>query len=166
MDIKKFRARAARKKEKLTVFLEKFDRLVPPGLPALVAAADKEVWQEVQCMECANCCKTMTPILTPADNKRIAAHLGLTVAAFREQYLKQEEGTGDWVVKSQPCPLLKDNKCSIYEVRPSDCAHFPHHHKKPFDAYNDTFRNNLVHCPATLLLVEKLEKTITEQFEF
>ena len=98
--------------------------------------------------------------------KRIAGHLEMSVLDFKKKYLKVEDETGSVVIKSQPCPFLKRNKCSIYDVRPADCAQFPHHHKKPFDDYNETFRNNLIHCPATLLLVEKLEKTITSEFEF
>ena len=34
---------------------------------------------------------------------------------------------GDFVVRSTPCPFLgSDNLCSIYDVRPSDCARFPY----------------------------------------
>lgn len=166
VDIRKFRIAAGKKKRKLSEFLEKFDTVLPPGLSKLVIKADAEVWKEIDCTECANCCKTMTPIFNPADVKRIAGHLKLSVPNFKAEFLKQEEETENWVVKSQPCPMLKDNKCSIYEVRPSDCAHFPHHHRKPFDAYNDVYKANIVHCPATLMLVEKLEKSISEKFEF
>ena len=166
LDIKKFRVSAGKKKKKLSLFLDKFDNLVPPSMQKMVAKADKEVWQEIDCTECANCCKTMTPIFTPADTKRIAGYMNLSIAEFSKKYLKIEKESGSTVIKRQPCPLLKDNKCSVYEVRPSDCAEFPHHNKKPFDLYNDTFKANLVHCPATLLLVEKLEKTVTDNFEF
>jgi hypothetical protein len=51
-------------------------------------------------------------------------------------------------------------------VRPADCAEFPHHNKKPFDAYNDTFKNNLIHCPATLTLVDRLKKVIEKEYEW
>jgi len=166
MDLKKFQRTAARKKNILGEFLDKFDHVVPPGMTKIVAAADTEVWEEVKCMECANCCKTMTPIYTPADVKRIAGHLEMSLVEFRENYLVKEEDSGNWINKTMPCTFLKHDKCSIYEVRPADCAGFPHHSKKPFDAYNETFKNNLVHCPATLLLVDKLKKKIGAEFEF
>lgn len=166
MDLKKFRATAARKKDSLSAFLVKLDDIVPEDMPALVAKADAEVWKEVNCMECANCCKTMTPTFTKADVKRISAHVGMKPKEFMDKWLVKEEDSGDWINTTQPCQFLKDNMCSIYEVRPVDCAEFPHHNKKPFDLYNDTFTNNLVHCPATLTLVDKLKKVVEREYEW
>jgi hypothetical protein len=166
MDLKKFRVTASRKKRSLSLFLDKFDTLVPEDMPELAAAAEAEVWKEVNCMECANCCKKMTPTFLKSDIDRISTHLGLTRRQFRDKWLRKEEESGDWVNVSQPCQFLVDDKCSIYEVRPKDCAEFPHHNKKPFDLYNDTFKNNLGLCPATLLFVDKLKKVIEKDYEW
>lgn len=166
MDIKDFKRRASRKKTKLSAFLTKLDDIVPEDMPKLVAAVDKTVWQDIDCMSCANCCKTMTPTFTPKDISRISAHFGMTPKEFKDKWLEKEEDTGDWVNKKQPCQFLVDNKCSIYEIRPKDCAEFPHHNKKPFDLYNDTFIQNLDKCPATFTLVERLEKKVREEYEW
>lgn len=166
MDLEQFRARAARKKEKLSFFLDQFETLVPGNLPEIVAEADEAVWKETDCTTCANCCKTMTPTFTKTDIARIAAHLGMTEKEFKAKWLYKEKETGDWLNTTQPCQFLENNKCSIYEVRPADCAEFPHHNKKPFDDYYDTFRANLVHCPATLALVEKVKKRVTKEYEW
>ena len=166
MDIKKFRVRAARKKTELSAFLKKLDDIVPHDMPDLVTKTDATVWRDIDCTTCANCCKTMTPTFTKADMARISAHLGMDVKAFKTKWLMKEEESGDWVNTTQPCQFLEDNKCSIYEVRPADCAEFPHHNKKPFDLYNDTFTNNLVHCPATLTLVDRLKKVVERDYEW
>ena len=166
MDLKKFRVTAAKKKKSLTAFLTKLDKLVPEDMPTLVAEADASVWRDIDCMQCANCCKTMTPTFTPTDIRRISAHLGMSPKAFKDRWLRKEEDSGDWVNTTQPCQFLEDNKCSIYEVRPKDCAEFPHHNKKPFDLYNDTFTNNLEHCPATLTLIDRLKKRIEKEYEW
>src|SRR5580704_9723420 len=126
MDLKKFRITAARKNKSLSAFLDKFDELVPEDLPELVAREDATVWRDINCMDCANCCKTMTPTYTKADVKRISAHLDMKPKEFMDKWLIKEEGSGDWINKTQPCQFLADNKCSIYEVRPADCAAFPH----------------------------------------
>jgi len=165
MDLKKFRITAARKRKSLSVFLDKLDDLVPEDMPELVAKADTAMWAEVNCMECANCCKTMTPTFTKADVKRISAHLEMKPKEFAEKWLTKDD-SGDWINKTQPCQFLDGNKCSIYAVRPADCAEFPHHNKKPFDAYNETFKNNLIHCPATLNLVSRLKKVVEREYEF
>jgi len=166
MDLKKFKITAARKRKSLSVFLDKLDELVPEDLPELVAKEDAAVWREVHCMECANCCKTMTPTFTKADVKRISAHLDMKPKDFMDKWLVKEEDSGDWINTTQPCQFLVDNKCSIYEVRPEDCAQFPHHNKKPFDLYNDTFKNNLIHCPATLTLIDRLKKVVEKEYEW
>ena len=166
MDLKKFRLTAARKKKKLTAFLKKLDKIVPVDMPKLVADTDKKVWQDVDCTKCANCCKTMTPTFRKADVKRISEHLGMKPKEFVEKWLVKEEDTGDWVNKTQPCQFLKNNKCSIYEVRPKDCADFPHHNKKPFDDYNQTFIDNLQHCPATFQLIDRLKQRVEKEYEW
>lgn len=166
MNIRYFRARAAKKKEELSAFLDKLDHIVPEEMPALVERTEAQVWAKVNCTECANCCKTMTPTFKKADIIRIAAHLQMSPRDFRDKWLKKDEESGDWVNTTQPCQFLADNKCSIYEVRPRDCAEFPHHNKKPFDAYNETFKNNLTHCPATYLLIDRLKKTVERDYEW
>jgi Fe-S-cluster containining protein len=166
MDLKKFRIAASRKKAKLTEFLTKLDDIVPMDLPELVAEEDAKVWKNVDCMDCANCCKTMTPTFRRADVIRISKHLSMKPKEFVEKWLHKEEDTGDWVNNTQPCQFLVDNKCSIYEVRPADCAEFPHHNKKPFDAYNQTFIDNLPHCPATLQLVDRLKHRVEKEYEW
>jgi uncharacterized protein len=166
MDLQAFRKKAYRKKNKLTAFLAKLDEIVPEDMPKLVAAADRETWQEVDCTTCANCCKTMTPTFSKKDITRISTHLGMQPKAFVDKWLKQDEENGDWVNKLQPCQFLVDNKCSIYEVRPKDCAEFPHHNKKPFDLYNDTFTQNVYRCPATYTIVNKLMIRIENEYEW
>ncbi len=165
MDLQQFSKKAARKKTALNGFLNKLDEIVPKDINKIVAETDSTVWAEVNCTTCANCCKTMSPTYTPKDIKRIATHLRMTPKAFKEKWLEQE-ADGDWMNKSLPCQFLVDDKCSIYEVRPADCAEFPHHNKKPFDLYNDTFIQNLHRCPATFLLVDRLKKRIEKEYEW
>ena len=117
-----------------------------------------EVWTEVDCLSCANCCKTMTPTFNNADMKRISAHFGQTVEEFKAKWLyKEKKKDGDWLNKTEPCQFLnlEDNKCSIYEIRPADCAGFPHFPKKMKD-YIHVHKQNLEYCPATYRIVEKM----------
>ena len=143
-------------------FLTGLEKNPPKGLDVTTAIVEKEVWQEVNCLSCANCCKTMTPTFTNKDVRRISAHLQMTPAAFTDKWLKRERGgEKDLVNKKQPCQFLnlQDNKCSIYEVRPADCAGFPHFPKKMKD-YIHVHKQNVEYCPATYKLVEKLMERI------
>lgn len=167
MNIKQFKRKSAEQKEQLTSFLKKLDDLVPEDMPVVVAEEDAKAWGETDCLSCANCCKRMTPTYTREDVKRIAAHLNMSPGSFRDKWLKKDEENGDWININIPCQFLQaDNKCSIYEVRPTDCAEFPHHNKQPFDLYNDTFAQNLSYCPATYNLIARLRKRIRREYEW
>lgn len=167
MNLKQFKRRPQAERDGLAAFLKKLDDIVPEDMPQMVAEEDAKMWAETDCLTCANCCKKMTPTFSAPDIKRIALHLGMTPDAFRKKWLYKEKETGDWMNLSTPCQFLQaDNKCSIYEVRPSDCAEFPHHNKQPFDNYNDTYTQNLSYCPATYNLVKRLKNRIEREYEW
>jgi len=142
-------------------FLTKLEKEPPRGLDSLAVKTDKLVWAETDCLACANCCKTMTPTFTDKDIKRISAHLDMTEEAFRKKWLKKDR-SGDWVNTRQPCQFLnlKDNKCSIYEVRPTDCSGFPHHTRRHMIDYMHVFKQNIEYCPATFRLVERMKEKV------
>jgi Fe-S-cluster containining protein len=162
IDLRAFRKKARKNKSKFRRFLTGIENNVPRGLTRVVQNVELEVWKETDCLSCANCCKTMTPTFTNTDIKRIAAHLEQTPDEFKARYLRKErKKDGDWLNKTEPCQFLnlKDNKCSIYEVRPADCAGFPHLPKKMVD-YMHVHKQNLEYCPATYRLVEKMMSTL------
>jgi Fe-S-cluster containining protein len=104
----------------------------------------------------------MSPTFTKTDIKRIAAHLNTTPAAFTAQWLDYDKKDKDWINKSQPCQFLdsKSNMCSIYELRPADCAGFPHLTKKKMTEYMHVHKQNIELCPATYKMVEKMKDLI------
>ncbi len=143
-------------------FLTRLEKNTPRGIDKLAAETEKEVWQEVDCMRCGNCCKTMTPTYTSKDIKRIATHLQMTAADFKEKWLYKEKSSGDWLNKSTPCQFFdrQTHECSIYAVRPADCAGFPHLAKKKMTDYIHVHKQNIELCPATFKLVEKMMSVI------
>ena len=117
----------------------------------------EEVFQEIDCLECANCCKTTSPIFIPADIDRIAKGLRMKSVDFIEQYLRVDE-EGDYVLKTAPCPFLgDDNKCFVYDDRPRACREYPHtDRKRMYQIMDLTLKNTLV-CPAVGRIVQKLK---------
>jgi Fe-S-cluster containining protein len=117
----------------------------------------EEIFQRVDCLTCANCCKTTSPIFRPVDIERIAKHLKTKAAVFTDTYLRMDED-GDWVLKSSPCAFLDEaNYCTIYEVRPQACRAYPHTDRKNMHQILDlTYRNTLV-CPAVAEMAERLK---------
>jgi uncharacterized protein len=154
---RKFTDRVAEHRSRLRRFLTKLENNPPDALDAYAEVADKQVWQETNCLACSNCCRTMTPTYTFQDLKRISAHLNMTIKQFKEKWLYKNR-EGEWMNKGTPCQFLdrKTNMCSIYAVRPVDCAEFPHLTKKKMVDYMHVHKQNVQHCPATFKMVEKL----------
>ena len=141
-------------------FLRRMEKNPPANIDRLTPAIDAEVWKEVDCLSCANCCKKMTPTFTVKDLKRISAHFKVTPDEFRKKWLKKQDG--DFVNVLNPCQFLdlNTNMCSIYSVRPEDCAGFPHLTKRKFSEYAHVHKQNIEYCPATFKMVEKLKAAI------
>lgn len=164
INFRKFKKRFEEKRKSLRRFITGTENNPPHNLEALAEQTDKEVWTQVNCLSCANCCKVMSPTYTFRDIKRIAAHLSMRPKDFREKWLYLDKRENDWMNKSSPCQFLdlKSNMCSIYEVRLADCAGFPHLIKKPVTDYMYVHKQNIEYCPATMLFVEKLYEVIND----
>ncbi len=155
------------KKRKLTTFLTKLEKFKIPEIETIRKKADAEAWTETDCLSCANCCRSMTPTFTENDLLRIAPHFKMTVDEFKAKWLYFEKSDKDWVNVKQPCQFLNlnDNKCNIYEIRPEDCAKFPHHLKKEMDDYIHVYKQNLKYCPATLKWVDKMKTAVEAKYD-
>ena len=157
VNLRAFRKTVVQNKKRIRSFLTKLQIKAPKNLHDVTIVADAQTWAEINCLDCANCCKTMSPTYTRKDVMRISAHLGMSQSAFRAKWLYQDK-TGDWMNVKQPCQFLdlKTNMCSIYAVRPRDCAGFPHHTKKKMVDYMHMYKQNIEFCPATYTMVEKI----------
>jgi len=138
-------------------FLTRLEKKTPRGLDSMIREIDQSIWIKTNCQHCANCCKTMSPTYSRSDIIRIAKYLGMTAGEFRKKWLFRDK-SGDWLNVQQPCQFLdlNTNMCGIYEVRPRDCAGFPHHNRKKMVDYLPTYKQNIEFCPATYRVVEKL----------
>lgn len=134
-------------------FLQRADKnAVLRRLPALHA----EAFEKIDCLQCAACCKAYSPRFKTPDVKRIAKHLKQREGDFIATYLRVDD-EGDFVVKQTPCPFLgADNRCSIYEVRPSDCARFPYTDEDVLVKRQALTLKNASFCPIVHHVLERL----------
>jgi Fe-S-cluster containining protein len=157
VDLRVFKQRVRRHETAFRRFLSRLARKPPTGLARMAKAIDREVWKEVDCLKCGNCCRVMTPTYTRRDIRRISRHLAMTARDFKRQWLRRERGSGDWINRLTPCQFLDlaSNRCAIYAIRPEDCTSFPHLRKNTIDQVQ-VHKQNLALCPATYLMVEKM----------
>ncbi|MCX6332252.1 MAG: YkgJ family cysteine cluster protein [Bacteroidetes bacterium] len=159
VNLRSFKQKVRHNRKQLKSFLTKIGKQNSKGWDINAEKVSAQVWKEVDCLSCANCCKTMTPTFTNTDIKRIASHLNTTAAAFKKEWLTYDKKDKDWLNKVTPCQFLnlKTHKCNIYEVRPADCAGFPHFGKKKVIDYLHVHQQNVELCPATYKMVEKMQ---------
>lgn len=137
--------------------VKKLKRVPERKLDDLFHEKHDEVFEEIDCLECANCCKTTSPIFRDIDIKRLSKRLRIKPAEFIDQYLRID-AEQDYVLQSSPCAfLMDDNKCSVYEDRPKACREYPHtDRKRMYQILPLTQRNTLV-CPAVSRIFEELK---------
>jgi Fe-S-cluster containining protein len=143
-------------KERQKLYKQFLHRASKNKVLGLLPDLHEEAFSNIDCLQCANCCKSFSPRFKTPDVKRISKLLGLKESQFIETYLRVDE-EGDYVLQTIPCPFLgQDNYCSIYEDRPSDCRRFPYTDedvilkRQPLTLKNSSF------CPATYYVLERL----------
>jgi Fe-S-cluster containining protein len=140
------------------IFLEKLGKNRPKELDKTVRDLHFETFEKIDCIECANCCRSLGPMLFESDIDRMSATLKIKSSVFKDKYVSIDED-GDYVFKEMPCPFLcHDNYCSIYETRSKACREYPHTNRKRFYQVTlKTYHNSLT-CPAVYSIVNELKK--------
>jgi len=107
--------------EQIKKIFRKWKQAKPKDLDQKFHKEHTSEFKKMDCLTCANCCKTTSPIFRDADIRRISKHLRMKESQFIQSYLKMDEES-DYVLLKSPCYFLgADNKCGIYEVRPLAC---------------------------------------------
>ncbi len=158
IDLLAFAKRAAALKAENKKFLSSLKKSDPRKLDEKFHAQHEEVFSRIDCLSCANCCKTTSPIVRESDVDRLAKTLRIRPAEVIAHYLTSEPD-GTYVMRTSPCPFLgADNYCSVYEGRPAACREYPHtDRKKMIQLLDLTFKNTQV-CPAVLEMVEGMKQ--------
>ena len=108
------------------------------------------------CLECANCCKTTSPIFRDKDIKRISSFLKIKERELINDLLFLDK-ENDYVLKNSPCSFLNhDNTCIIYNVRPLACKEYPHTNRKKMHQIIDLTLKNSTICPAVSNIISNI----------
>lgn len=160
MDLEQFKKEVTSKKKWLKNTFRRIQRLKPDSVDQAFHEAHEEAFNHIDCLTCANCCKTTGPLFTTTDIRRIAKQQSMSEREFEETYLLEDE-EGDYVLQSVPCPFLgEDNYCTIYEYRPKACREFPHTDRRNMKQILHLTRKNAEVCPAVYRMIQKIEMAI------
>lgn len=160
MNLDNFRKESTDLQKENQKFFKNLKKKKIKNLDELFHSTHEEVFKETDCLSCANCCKTTSPIFKPRDIKRISKHFRLKETQFIDKYLFEDEDE-DYVLKSSPCTFLgSDNYCSIYDFRPDACREFPHTDRRKMSQILTLTEKNTLVCPAVLEITERLKAKI------
>ena len=163
LDLEFHRQQALQKQKEHKKLLDDLKKKPPKNLDYLVQEIHDEVFEEIDCLKCANCCKTTGPLYTEKDIERISRHLRMKPAEFESKFLKTDEDN-DKVLQNLPCYFLnEDNTCSIYDVRPKACREYPHTDRKKIYQINNLMIKNTIICPAAFHFVEKMSEKMNRK---
>ena len=143
-------------KETKLIF-KKLARVNKKKLDDVFHTEHESVFKSIDCLKCANCCKTTSPIFRDTDIKKLSKRFRIKTHQFIDDYLKMD-ADGDYVLRSSPCPFLWDNnECSVYEDRPLACKEYPHTNRKNMYQVLDLTKKNTEVCPAVCEIIKNIE---------
>jgi Fe-S-cluster containining protein len=128
------------------------------GMDLIVHELHHRISEKTDCLSCANCCKSLGPLVTDKDIEKMAKALRIKPSEVAEKYLRKDEDD-DYIFQYMPCPfLMYDNYCMIYESRPKACKEYPHTDRKKFYQIFELSIKNTFSCPIVYDVMEELKK--------
>ena len=116
-----------------------------------------EAFGKIDCLSCANCCATTSPIFTKQDISRISQLFNVKEKEYIAEVLEEDEN-GVYGLQCSPCQYLQnDQKCFIYDKRPKACKGFPHIGEYPIKQILKETKRNISICPAVAYVFLKFE---------
>ncbi len=142
-------------------YFAKLKKRTPKRLDLVMQELHNAEFEKTDCLTCANCCKTTSPIFTEKDIQRISKHLRMKERVFISTYLELDSDDF-YVLKTAPCTFLDetDNTCFIYDVRPKACKEYPHTNRRKFIQITNLTLKNTEICPAVYNIIEELKKKL------
>jgi len=152
IDLDQHNDNVKKKKTENKKFFSKIKKKKSKSIHPTINDLHNQVFEKVDCLTCANCCKTTPPIITDRDIVRISKHLKMKQGQFMEEYIFLDMD-GDYIFKTTPCVFLdSENYCIIYDVRPKACREYPHTDSNKINL--KLMEKNIKVCPAIYEMVE------------
>jgi Fe-S-cluster containining protein len=87
-----------------------------------------DIEEQIDCTQCANCCRVATAKVAERDIERLAKYLRIKPERVRADYLVESEEEGLILRRDRKtgCVFLSGNECTVYDARPESCQRFPH----------------------------------------
>ncbi|MGV8091512.1 MAG: YkgJ family cysteine cluster protein [Mangrovibacterium sp.] len=153
----------ANRKQEFSALFQKLKKKKPARLDQIVHALHEKAFEKFDCLTCANCCSSISPIIKDRDAERLAKSQKMKTSEFINRYLHLDEEQ-DFVFKQTPCPfLMADNYCCVYQNRPKACREYPHTDRTRFYQILSLTLKNCEICPVVYAITEELYKVMSNE---
>ena len=143
-------------------FIKWLNNHAPANIDVLMHELHDNVFEDLDCLDCANCCKTVGPAIKDVDIERLSKHLRIKPSKLIEQYMKIDDEQ-DYIFHSHPCPFLaNDNYCFVYESRPKACREYPHTNRRRVMQLIHLHKMNIEYCPAVFEVFKRLKVKLNQ----
>lgn len=160
-DIGKLRQKAAGEKRENKLLFKKLRKMQSSDLDKRIHSLHHKYMEEIDCLECGNCCRSISPAVKDSDISRLSKFLKTKPSDLVSTYFVMDE-EGDYVFKTEPCPFIgEDNFCSVYAARPRACKEYPHTDRVKIHQVLDITFKNISVCPIVYEIVQELKKDIS-----
>ena len=129
-------------------------------------AIAQDVESQVDCRQCANCCRVATARLIDRDIERVAKAAGMKVQQFLRDCTEKSEEEGLILKRTeQGCIFLNGNECLVYDGRPASCQDFPHLVRGPGSLLHRMWAmpDRATYCPITYNTLEEWKDEVDFQ---
>ena len=157
-DLQVIRQKAAGEQRENKSLFKKLRKVKASKLDKDVHLLHEKYMSEAECLDCGNCCRSISPAVKDSDIARLAKHMRIKPSELTEAYFLVDED-GDYVFRNQPCPFIGvDNYCSVYDARPRACREYPHTDRVKMQQILDITYRNISVCPVVYEIVQDLKK--------
>jgi Fe-S-cluster containining protein len=151
----------ARDKEAENIrFRETLQQQDGAAVDELVFRLNEEITPQIDCTKCGNCCRSLMINVDDADASRLSTHLNLDKETFYNKYIERSSHGSLAVMNKIPCHFLDENKCTVYEARPTECREFPGLHHAGFTKRSFAIFMHYDRCPIIYNVVERLKEEV------
>ena len=128
----------------------------------------QKVEDQIDCLKCANCCRTATARLVDRDNDKVAKAAGMKRDRFLKECTVMSKDEGRILRRTEAgCVFLNGNECLVYDGRPASCQDFPHLVRGPGSLMHRMWAmpDRATYCPITYNTLEEWKDEVGFQRE-
>ncbi|MDD3803072.1 MAG: YkgJ family cysteine cluster protein [bacterium] len=122
-----------------------------------------ELKKIIKCEECGECCREIIVVFEDEDLNKLAEAVKEDRKTLEKRLFQKYEKFNCFVMNQSPCPFQKENLCTVYDYRGTECRDFPYLENRLFsEIYRYVFQGYPM-CPYHFSVIESLKEAL--QFE-